>query len=53
MPGKRIAPSEQVCHRLEDFLPGSIGQDESPTSTLLNLVARGVRQEALEAEQQE
>jgi len=38
---------------LEDFLSGGIRQDESPTSTLLNLAAKVVLQEALEAEQRD
>jgi len=38
---------------LEDFLSGGVLQDESPTSALLNLAARVVLQEALEAEQRD
>jgi len=53
MPGKRIAPSEQMRQSLEDFLSGGVLQDESPTSALLNLAARVVLQEALEAEQRD
>jgi putative transposase len=53
MPGKRIAPSEQMRQTLEDFLSEGIRQDESPKSKLLNLAARVVLQEALEAEQRD
>lgn len=53
MPAKRVAPSEQMRQSLEEFLSGGVRQDESPTSTLLNLAARLVLQEALEAEQRE
>lgn len=53
MPGKRIAPSEQMRQSLESFLSGGVWQDESPTSALLNLAARVVLQEALEAEQRD
>lgn len=53
MPGKRIAPSEQMRQSLDDFLSGGVGEDESPTSKLLNLAARVVLQEALEAEQRD
>jgi putative transposase len=53
MPGKRIAPSEQMRQSLEDFLSGGVRQEESPTSALLNLAARVVLQEALEAEQRD
>jgi len=53
MPRKRIAPSEPMRQSLEDFLSGGIRQDESPTSTLLNLAAKVVLQEALEAEQRD
>jgi len=38
---------------LEDFLSEGVWQDESPTSALLNLAARVVLQEALEAEQRD
>lgn len=38
---------------LDDFLSGGVGEDESPTSKLLNLAARVVLQEALEAEQRD
>jgi putative transposase len=53
MPGKRIAPSEQMRQSLEDFLSGGVWQEESPKSALLNLAARVVLQEALEAEQRD
>ena len=53
MPGKRIAPSEPMRQSLEDFLSEGVWQDESPTSALLNLAARVVLQEALEAEQRD
>jgi len=53
MPEKRIAPSEQMRQSLEQFLSEGIWQDDSPTSRLLNLAARVVLQEALEAEQRE
>jgi putative transposase len=54
MPARRIAPSEQMRQSLEGFLSEGVRrQDESPTSTLLNLAARVVLQEALEAEQRD
>ena len=53
MPGKRIAPSEQRRQSLADFLAEGIQEEVAPTSTLLNLAARLVLQEALEAEQRD
>lgn len=53
MPAKRIAPSEQMRQSLKDFLSEGVWQDESPKSALLNLAARVVLQEALEAEQRD
>ena len=53
MPGRRIAPSEQRRQSLADFLAEGIQEEVAPTSTLLNLAARLVLQEALEGEQRD
>jgi len=53
MPSQRIPPSEQMRQSLEHFLSEGIEQDDSPRSKLLNLAARVVLQEALEAEQRD
>lgn len=53
MPSKRIPPSERMRQSLDHFLSEGIEQDDSPTSKLLNLAARVVLQETLEAEQRD
>lgn len=53
MPKQRIAPSEELRQCLEGFLSGGICDEHDPTSALLNLAARVVVQEALEAEQRD
>lgn len=51
MPTKRIAPSALLRQSLAEFVETGIETEEAPTSTLLSLAARVVRQAALEAEQ--
>src|SRR4030065_2500846 len=53
MPKKKIAPSETMRQSLQHFLAEGTQQVDWPTSTLVNLAARVILQEALEAEQRD
>ncbi len=50
MPGKGIAPSQQMRQSLVQSLPEGMWQDASPTSMLLTLGTRAVLWKVLEAE---